>query len=212
MSDWSALAEAADNLRRLNRAVAGRYVADNELRQVARAAGEFADRLEAGALRSKLQDFATIPWLVEMLDGGEPDIPVGAVLEFDPFSACSGALNPASLDIEFRRDGESSIIATAVIDPMFQGPPERVHGGVIATIIDEAMGAVNRVLGARAFTVNLTINYRAAAPLGEAVVFRAWLDRVDGRKVWIRAEGHCDDGLFVEAEGLFIRPADGHII
>lgn len=206
MNDRSALAEAAEAMRRLNRAIGGRIIDDDTLIDAARFANSLAHRLEQGAIRSKLDDFASLPWLAAMMNGEVPDISIGDALEFDPFSVCAGAFHPASLDIEFRRDDEASIVASTTIDPSFQGPPDRVHGGVVAMIVDEVMGTVNRLLGTRAFTANLTVNFRAAAPIGEPLTFRAWLHRLDGRKVWIHGNGVAESGVFVEAEGLFVRP------
>ena len=39
------------------------------------------------------------------------------------------------------------------------------------------------------------------------MTFRAWLDHADGRKVTIKATGHSADGLFADADGLFIGQA-----
>ena len=89
---------------------------------------------------------------------------------------------------------------------MFQGPPGRVHGGVLAVVIDELMGTVNRMVGQRAFTARLEIDFRAPAPIETELTFRAWLHDQAGRKVTMRADGRAHGGVFVEAEGLFVIP------
>ena len=71
-------------------------------------------------------------------------------------------------------------------------------------VIDELMGAVNRVLGRRAFTARLALDFRAPAPIDVDLNFRAWLHDLNDRKITIRAEGRIEDGVFVEAEALFI--------
>ena len=38
---------------------------------------------------------------------------------------------------------------------------------------------------------------------------RAWVDRVEGRKRWVRGTCHLDGVLVSEAEGLFIAPREG---
>lgn len=203
---WTALEDAADALRRLNRAVAGRRLDDSELGEVTRVATDLAARLEDRPARRKHDDMAELtPWLRGELG---PVLAVGDRLEFDPFSVGGGRLHPASIGFEMRRTGEAEVTARVTIDPMFQGPPGRVHGGVVALVVDEVMGGVNRLLGRRAFTARLTVNLRGAAPVGEELEFRAWRHEVVDRKVVLRAEGRSADELFVDAEALFVVPRE----
>ncbi|MET0325918.1 MAG: PaaI family thioesterase [Ilumatobacteraceae bacterium] len=130
----------------------------------------------------------------------------GDPVEFDPFSGGGGRLHPASVGIDVRRDGDTAVVAVLRVDPMFQGPPGRVHGGVLATVIDELMGTVNRLIGQRAYTARLAIDYRAPAPIDTELTFRAWLHDRQGRKLTMRAEGRADADVVVEAEALFIVP------
>jgi acyl-coenzyme A thioesterase PaaI-like protein len=143
---------------------------------------------------------------VVTVDGELPrTVAVGERFEFDPLSPCGGRLHPSALDLELRRDGETSIVGTVTVDPMFQGPPGRVHGGVVALILDEVMGSLNRVTGQRAFTARLALDLRAPAPVGAPLTFRAWLLGKRGRKITVAADGRTEEaGVFVEAEGLFV--------
>jgi acyl-coenzyme A thioesterase PaaI-like protein len=204
VTDWSARADAALALRRLNRAFAGFEVGSDVLAELTRRAGEMADTLEAGERRDKEAD----NWALHGEDGAPPVAAVGEAMEFDPFSAAGGRFHPSSIGLDIRRDGETSIFATAIIDPMFQGPPGRVHGGVIALIADEVMGCVNRASGQRAFTARLTVNLRAPAPTGETLEFRAWQRERRGRKILIDVEGRSPAGVFVDGEALFVAPAE----
>jgi acyl-coenzyme A thioesterase PaaI-like protein len=131
---------------------------------------------------------------------------VGDPLEFDPFSTGGGRLSPAAVGLDIRREGPAAIVAAVTVDHMFQGPPGRVHGGVLAMLIDELMGTVNRMIGQRAYTARLTVHFRAAAPIATELTFRAWLDGQHGRKVTLRAEGKVGSEVFVEADGLFVVP------
>ncbi len=206
-ADFATLADAAAALRRLNRAVAGHHAGDALLHDVARAAHELAGRLEIGAPRSKVDDMARALGITDGFDAAPPP-PVGSVMEFDPLGIGGGRLNPASVDLTFERDTETSVVATATVHGMFQGPPGRVHGGMVALLFDELMGAVNRATGRRAFTVRLIVNLRAAAPIDTPLTMRAWLESVDGRKITIRAEGHSAAGSFADADGLFVTFAE----
>ena len=48
-----------------------------------------------------------------------------------------------------------------------------VHGGIIATLLDEAMGKVNRFRGLRALTAELTIEYLRPVPVEQDIVVEA---------------------------------------
>ncbi len=68
-----------------------------------------------------------------------------------------------------RDDGGSARSApTACFDWAYEGPPTCVHGGVIAEVFDEVLGAANIVAGVRAMTGTLTVRYRKPTPLNTA--------------------------------------------
>ena len=92
----------------------------------------------------------------------------------------------------------------AVIGKAFEGAPGRSHGGIIATLIDETMGFVLGLHGLFALTARLVVTYRAAAPVGQSVVARAWLEHRDGRKLTIGATVTAGDVRVADAEALFI--------
>jgi acyl-coenzyme A thioesterase PaaI-like protein len=206
MRDWAALEEAAGALRRLNRAVAGRDVTDDALRAIATVVDALAAGLEARPRRDKGEDVATFGDLAAAMAGRPLPVAVGERLEFDPFSAGGGRLHPASVGIDARREGDTAVVASACVDPMFQGPAGRVHGGILAIVIDELMGTVNRMIGQRAYTARLAIDFRAPAPIDAELTFRAWLHDRRGRKITMRAEGRAGADVFVEADGLFVVP------
>ncbi len=206
LSQWDAVAEAAAAARRLNREFCAKRVSDEQLTRIAGELSALADELGTGEPRSKEADMLSRPFLSDIYAGKFAPIPIadGEVIEFDPFSIGNGLLHPASIGIKFVRESAESIIGTCTIDPMFAGPPERAHGGMLALVIDEVMGTLIRMLGFQAFTANLSIDYRAPTPLGEPLRFRSWIANVEGRKRTLRATGHGPEGLCVEATGLFI--------
>ncbi|MCY4517015.1 MAG: PaaI family thioesterase [Acidimicrobiaceae bacterium] len=208
--DWSAVERAAAALRRLNQALTNRRVEDGVLDEITASVEANAARLEAGTLRVKIDDMLSRPYLREIYEGQYFPLPLsdGDEIEFDPFSIGGGQLHPASVEVRYFKESGESVTGEAVVDPMFAGPPERTHGGVVALIIDELMGALNRMRGRQAYTGRLTVHYRAATPLGVPLRLRAWIDHTSGRKIVQHAEVHGPDGLCVNAEGLFILRAD----
>ena len=196
--------------RRLNRAISGKRISDTELEEIAAVVESLAARFDHGTERNKLDDMLTRPHLAAIYAGQHTplDLKVGDEIEFDPFSIAGGELHPSAIGLSYVKGSEDSVIGTGIIDPMFAGPPERVHGGIQALIIDEVMGALNRMRGRQAFTAYLKVDYRGPAPLGVPITFRAWLDSVDGRKIKLLGSGDGPEGRFMEAEGLFIERED----
>ena len=87
-----------------------------------------------------------------------------------------------------------------------EGPPHHVHGGVLALVLDQALGEAAAVFGGPGMTGRLTLHFRRATPLGEAST-EAWVESSDGGKTVAKGRLYDADGhLCVEAEGLFIFP------
>jgi hypothetical protein len=94
------------------------------------------------------------------------------------------------------------------------GHPTIVHGGLLATLLDEGLAracfpALPNKVGV---TASLKIDYRAPCPAGSYVVLRAETTKVEGRKAWVKGwiEQLTEDGepgvKYCEAEALFIEP------
>ena len=210
MTNWDALATAAAASRRLNRCLAETRLRDEETNEIATALDQLADKFAAGSQRDKLDDMLTRPHLAAIYNGKHTplDLSPGDEIEFDPFSIAGGIFHPSSIGLKFFKESNESVLAVTSVHPMFAGPPERVHGGIQALIVDEVMGALNRMQGRQAFTAYLNVNYRGPAPLNVDLSFRAWVDKIDGRKVFLKATGQESNNTFMDADGLFIARED----
>ena len=212
MTDWSTLERAASALRRLNRAVNSHYASDTDLHEIAEHADRLAAAIEPGDRRDKQVDMMSRPHLARIYNGeyAPLDIADGDEIEFDPFSPIAGIFHPHAIGLRFFRAGDG-VIGRAEVGPGNAGPPNRIHGGVVASLIDETMGALNRSHGRRAFTASLTVDYRAPAPIDEPVEFRATTISHEGRKIVLSCVGSAPDGtIFCESQGLFIQPAEDY--
>jgi acyl-coenzyme A thioesterase PaaI-like protein len=88
----------------------------------------------------------------------------------------------------------------------YEGPPNHVHGGVSALILDHILGEVASLgLTKPQFTGTITCKYLRGTPLGRLRA-EAWVDRVDGIKTYAKGFIADVDGPTVEAEGVFIKP------
>ncbi len=137
-------------------------------------------------------------------------IPGSAASEshFSDRSPFYGAMNPLSMPMEMGRDesvGEfGAIIGNVVFTEPYEGPPGHCHGGFIAAAFDEVLGMAQSLTGRPGMTGKLSITYRSPMPLHTSIVFRGWVDRVDGRKIFTKGTAHNGDTLCAEAEVLFL--------
>lgn len=84
-----------------------------------------------------------------------------------------------------------------------------VHGGLLATLLDEALArtATQNLPEKVGVTANLTINYRAPTRADQFVVMRVRLLEVKGRKAHVSGTVEDLDGnVLIEASGLFVQP------
>ncbi|KEF54385.1 uncharacterized protein A1O9_09551 [Exophiala aquamarina CBS 119918] len=86
--------------------------------------------------------------------------------------------------------------------------PNLLHGGVIATILDSAMGnVIHQALRPRGatFTVLLNITYKKPVSTPGTVLVRSSVVQVEGRKIWARGAVEGGDGeVHATAEGMWL--------
>jgi len=125
---------------------------------------------------------------------------VDAMFDHSPLIGLS---NPLAPPLRLRvKDGR--VVGTAVFGSAYEGPPGCVHGGFVAAAFDEMLGFAQSVTGNPGMTGTLRIRYRAPTPLHTELRLDAWVERVDGRKIFARGSIHADVLLTAEAEGIFI--------
>jgi len=154
---------------------------------------------------------ATIDGLTEALagsdgtrsvDGDAPAVVYQAhrLRERSPFIGRANPVAPPLL-VEF---GRESVECAVTLGTLYEGPPGKVHGGYIAGMFDELLGAAQTYSGQAGMTGRLTIHYRRPTPLGVELQLRAWVESVNGRKIVCKGTLHAGEALGAEAEGLFI--------
>lgn len=123
-----------------------------------------------------------------------------AFFDHSPFI---GLANPLSPPMTLDYDGDR-VVGRVTFGAAYEGPPGCVHGGYVAAVFDELLGAAQSLSGAQGMTAHLGVDYRRPTPLNTPLVLEAWLHRREGRKIWIRGSLSADGDLRAEAEGLFI--------
>lgn len=118
--------------------------------------------------------------------------------------------------LQFGTADGSEFVSLQYVGAALCGHPGIVHGGLLATLLDEGLARCcfpalpNRV----AVTASLKVDYKAPAMAGQVLVLRAETTRVEGRKAWVkgRLETLVDESkgekpvVVTEAEALFIEP------
>jgi len=85
------------------------------------------------------------------------------------------------------------------------GPPNRVHGGCVGTVMDSVMAHFAWNLYHRpAFTLDLRVNYKGATPLGSTCWSSVWLISQSGRRCVVGAKLEADGKVVVTAEATFV--------
>ena len=80
--------------------------------------------------------------------------------------AC-GDKNPISLGLDFKKISENKVKAEFKAGENHQGYNGIIHGGLTATLLDEAMAHVIGFKGIKAFTAELNVRYRKAIEIEE---------------------------------------------
>ena len=117
--------------------------------------------------------------------------------------------NAAGLHLQFFVDEEHRVLCRVSLAKRFQGPPGHAHGGIIATLLDEAMSKANRHRNITAMTRHMSIDYLRPVPLHSDLVLEGWsesdLGSHSGRKHRCSAELRNADGtVLASATGIFI--------
>jgi len=120
-------------------------------------------------------------------------------------SGITGRSNPVAPPIQVTVDGDR-IRAWATYGAVYEGPPGCLHGGFIAAAFDDLMGMAQVTSGRAGYTGTLTVKMRRPTPLYQRIDYEAWVERTQGRKIWVKATSKAADVLLCEAEILFIAP------
>ena len=128
----------------------------------------------------------------------------------DPAKLCfgCGGENHRGLGLKFRlEDGRAVAQFTPSLD--LQGYPGIVHGGVLACVLDEAMGWATYWQGRWGMTARMTTRFRRPVPLEEPLTATGWVVRDRGRILTVQSELRSAEGrLLAQAEGTFVRVSE----
>jgi uncharacterized protein (TIGR00369 family) len=121
-----------------------------------------------------------------------------------------GEANPIGLRLKFLLAKDGSVLCQANFTDVFEGPTGYLHGGIIATILDEAMSKSVRARNITAMTRYMEVNYLRPVPSGAPLRLEGRVLRNEGRKHWTEARIFNTAGdLLAHSKGLFIEIKQG---
>jgi len=119
--------------------------------------------------------------------------------------AC-GLANADGMQLEFFFDEDAhTAFCNFNLAKKYQGPPGHSHGGIIATILDEAMGKVNKLRKVLALTKSMNIEYLKPVPLGKDLTVTGREQKVEGRLHTNAAEiTDASGAVLARSVGVFV--------
>lgn len=119
--------------------------------------------------------------------------------------AC-GKNNPDGMRLKFTYDEERDcFVCRFRLGQRYTGPPGHAHGGIIATLLDEAMGKVNKLRHVVALTSQITVDYLRPVPLNKPL-------RVESREVSVRGRHHINMAEILDQHGQVLASSRGRFV
>jgi acyl-coenzyme A thioesterase PaaI-like protein len=106
----------------------------------------------------------------------------------------------------FRGSKPENFYARVLFHKEAQGAPDIVHGGAIAAVFDETMGAICLVLDQPAVTATMTVDYRIPVPVEKEFLVEARLEKTERRKFFIIARMLDEQQkVFAESKAIYVK-------
>jgi acyl-coenzyme A thioesterase PaaI-like protein len=167
------------------------------------AADEAAQRdataaIEAAAAQLEQQQRAALPGLdPEAMSKGHR-----------PYSPVIGLANPIAPPMTVDIVGDGEVEAHVTLGPLHEGPPGVVHGGWVATLLDQLLGHAIAAAGVVGFTSELTVRYRRPTPHSVPLTLLGHFRGVEGRVIEAAGEIYANGEVTAEATARFKQPSD----
>ncbi len=123
-----------------------------------------------------------------------------------------GAANPAGMKLTFDLDLDARRTRCAfVLGRNYAGGGGFAHGGIIAVVLDEAMGKLSKLDGEIVVTAEMNVEYRKPVPVGKPIVVEGWQEKEKGRNRFRIAEIRDAQGnLLARGKGRFVLVDHSH--
>ena len=139
------------------------------------------------------------------------------LLKPDPANHCfgCGGANARGMRLTFEQDDAARRVRGRFqLGAEYQGGSGYIHGGIIATLLDEVMSKANRFRDVRAVTAELSVEYLRPVRVGQDFVVEGWEAEAKGRNLFLQGEIRDTEGnVLARGRGRFVdlnAPRDPH--
>jgi len=110
------------------------------------------------------------------------------------------------MKLTFEQDNVNRrIVGRFVLGNRYQGGGGFAHGGIIALLLDEAMGKVCRFREVRAVTAELTVEYLKPVAVDKEIVVEGRETEMQGRNLFLAGEIRSGTGdVLARGKGRFV--------
>jgi uncharacterized protein (TIGR00369 family) len=115
-----------------------------------------------------------------------------------------GMDNPDGLRLKWTVDGLTTT-AQFIPDQKYQGWKGVLHGGIIATLLDEAMTRLVCVTLGNAVTAEMTVRFVAPARIGDLLSICGEITKERGKIIEMKASVHSGESLIAHSTGKAIK-------
>jgi uncharacterized protein (TIGR00369 family) len=130
------------------------------------------------------------------------------LLKPNPENVCfgCGGANDRGMLLTFEQDDAAQRIrGNFRLGAEYQGGPGFIHGGIIATLLDEVMGKVCRFREVRAVTAELSIEYLRPVPVDADLVIEGYEVEIKGRNLFLAGDIRDVSGrVLARGKGRFV--------
>jgi len=118
---------------------------------------------------------------------------------------CGGG-NARGMKLEFEGDAAAKRVwGRFTLGADYQGGGGYLHGGIIAVVLDEAMGKLARFGEERAVTAELSVEYLKPIPAASEIFVEAFETERNGRQLYHRADIKNAEGVVLaRGKGRFV--------
>ena len=135
-------------------------------------------------------------------------------LEPNPANRCfgCGAANPLGMKLTFDLDVDARRTrGSFTLGPNYAGGAGFAHGGIIAVVLDEAMGKLSRLANEQAVTAEMSVEYKKPVPIDKPIHVEGWQEEEKGRNRFRVAEIRDIQGnLLARGKGRFVTVPQAH--
>jgi acyl-coenzyme A thioesterase PaaI-like protein len=144
--------------------------------------------------------------MIETSSAANPSLPA---IRFDHACFGCGDANPIGLHLQFSPLADG-VTASFTPEPAHQGFDNVIHGGIISTVLDEAMAWATTQAGVWAVTAEISVRFKNPLAVGEPATVTARVTENRGRIVTTAADltRNLDNATIATATATFVRVSD----